>query len=298
MPKPLATSAAGRAGLHFDSEGDGPLIVLLHGFPQYRIAWQKQLPVLAAAGYRAVAPDLRGYGESPKPTSIDDYRMPLVVEDVAELIRTLNVEQTLLSARQEGVEEGADRSVCSTIVVGHDWGALVAWFLAMIHPDLVSKLVILNVPHPALFARELKRSGKQRAKAAYQLFFQLPVLPELFMRVFGRTLMKKAGRFTPEQIDAFAANWKTSMTPMLHYYRAMRRTRGELRKIMRRIDVPTMIIWGEWEPVFVPQTLVGTEEWVPHLRIARVPKAGHFIQNDAPERVNELLLEFLSSRAG
>lgn len=262
--------------LHFDSEGDGPLIVLLHGFPQYRIAWQKQLPVLAAAGYRAVAPDLRGYGESPKPAAIDDYRMPLVVEDVAELIRSLN-----------------GGKPC--IVIGHDWGALVAWFLAMTHRDLVSQLVILNVPHPALFARELKRSGKQRAKAAYQLFFQLPVLPELFVRLFGRTLMKKAGRFTPEQIDAFAANWKTSMTPMLHYYRAMRKTRGELRKIMRRIDVPTMIIWGEWEPVFLPQTLVGTEEWVPHLRIARVPKAGHFIQNDAPERVNELLLEFLSA---
>src|SRR5687767_6547687 len=113
MPKPLATSAAGRAGLHFDSEGDGPLIVLLHGFPQYRVAWQKQLPALAAAGFRAVAPDLRGYGESPKPGAVDDYRIPLIVDDVAELIRVLNVEQTLLSAHQSEHEQ-ADRSVCST----------------------------------------------------------------------------------------------------------------------------------------------------------------------------------------
>jgi len=278
MPKPLATSAAGPASLHFDSEGDGPLIVLLHGFPQYRIAWQKQMPALATAGFRAVAPDLRGYGESPKPSAIDDYRMPLVVDDVAELIRTLN---------------GGE----ACIVVGHDWGAFVAWFLAMLHPDLVSRLVIMNVPHPALFARELKRNKKQRLKAAYQLFFQLPVLPEVFMRVFGRVLLKKSGRFTREQIDAYAANWKRCITPMLNYYRAMRKTRGELRKAMRRIDVPTLIIWGEWEPVFLPETLVGTEEWVPDLRIARVAKAGHFIQNDAPERVNELLIEFLSSRA-
>jgi epoxide hydrolase 4 len=264
------------APLHYDEAGHGPLIVLLHGFPQYRIAWQKQLPALAAAGYRAVAPDLRGYGESPKPRAVDDYRMQLVVDDVAELIRSLN-----------------DGKSC--VVVGHDWGAVVAWFLAMIHPDLVGRLVILNVPHPALFTRELKRSGKQRAKAAYQLFFQLPVLPELFMRLFGRMLMKKAGRFTAAQIDAYAANWKRSITPMLHYYRAMRKTRGQLRQLMRRIDVPAMIIWGDWEPVFLPETLVGTEEWVPDVRVERVPKAGHFIQNDAPERVNELLLTFLSS---
>ena len=264
------------APLHYDAQGDGPLIVLLHGFPQYRIAWEKQLPVLAAAGYRAVAPDLRGYGESPKPRDVDDYRMQLVVDDVAELIRTLN----------------GDRPC---IVVGHDWGAVVAWFVAMIHPTLVERLVILNVPHPALFTRELKRSARQRAKAAYQLFFQLPLLPEIFIRLFGRRLMRKAGRFTPAQIDAYAANWKRSITPMLHYYRAMRKTRGQLRQLMRRIDAPTMIIWGAWEPVFLPETLVGTEEWVPDVRIERVPKAGHFIQNDAPERVNALLLEFLSS---
>ena len=277
--------------LHFDSEGDGPLIVLLHGFPQYRIAWQKQMPALAAAGFRAVAPDLRGYGESPKPGAIDDYRMPLIVEDVAELIRSLNGEQSVLSGGEQTLPSA--RSPC--IVVGHDWGAFVAWFLAMLHPELVSRLVIMNVPHPALFARELKRSRKQRLKAAYQLFFQLPVLPELFMRVFGRSMMKKSGRFTRDEIDAYAANWKANITPMLHYYRAMRKTRGELRRIMRRIDVPTMIIWGEWEPVFLPETLIGTEEWVPDLRIARVPKVGHFIQNDAPERVNELLIEFLSA---
>ena len=277
--------------LHFDSEGDGPLIVLLHGFPQYRIAWQKQIPALVAAGFRVVAPDLRGYGASPKPEGIDQYRMPAVVGDVAELL----VEQTLLSARREGTGDGADRSVCSTFIVGHDWGAFVAWFLAMMHPELVSRLVILNVPHPALFAREVKRSTKQRLKAAYQLFFQMPVLPEMFMRVFGRSMMKRSGRFTREQIDAYVASWKDSLTPMLNYYRAMRRTRGELRNAMRRIDVPTMIIWGEWEPVFLPSTLEGTEDWVPDVRIERVPRAGHFIQNDAPERVNELLIEFLSA---
>lgn len=261
--------------LSFDSQGDGPLAVLLHGFPEYRITWQRQLPVLAAAGFRAVAPDLRGYGESPKPSSIDEYQLPKLVEDVAELIGSLTKDPCAL--------------------IGHDWGALVAWFVAMTRPELVTKLVILNVPHPALFVRELRRSPKQKLLASYQVFFQLPVLPELFMRLFGKMLLKRAARFTPEQIDAYAAHWKHNLTPMLNYYRAMRKTRSKLRPMMRRIDAPTLIIWGEREPVMLPSTLEGTEEWVPDVRIVKVPRAGHFVQHDATERVNELLLEFLAT---
>ena len=259
--------------LHFDSEGDGPLVVLLHGFPEFRISWKRQLPALAAAGYRAVAPDLRGYGESPKPQRVDDYRLPLLVEDVAELITE------------------------PCVLVGHDWGALVAWFLAMTKPDLVRKLVILNVPHPALFARELRRSRLQRLKASYQLFFQLPVIPEVFMKLFGKQLAKRAGRFTKQEIEVYHAHLKRNIRTMLHYYRALRKTRGELRRLMRRIDVPTMLIWGAWEPVFIPETLVGTEEWVPDLRFEKIPKTGHFVQHDAWERVNQLLLEFLATPA-
>ena len=259
--------------LHFDAEGDGPLVVLLHGFPEYRISWKRQLPALAAAGYRAVAPDLRGYGDSPKPPRVDDYRLPLLVDDVAELMTE------------------------PCVLVGHDWGALVAWFLAMTKPELVRKLVILNVPHPALFARELRRSRRQRMKASYQLFFQLPVIPEVFMKLFGKTLAKRVGRFTREEIDVYAAHMNRNIKTMLHYYRALRKTRGALRPMMKRIDVPTMLIWGEWEPVFVPETLVGMEEWVPDLRFEKIPRTGHFVQHDAWERVNQLLLEFLATPA-
>lgn len=260
--------------LHFDAEGDGPLVVLLHGFPEYRISWKRQLPALAAAGYRAVAPDLRGYGESPKPPRVDDYKLPLIVDDVAELITE------------------------PCVLVGHDWGALVAWFLAMTRPELVRKLVILNVPHPALLARELRRSRRQRINMSYQLFFQLPVLPELFMRLFGKRLAKRAGRFTREEIETYAAHWNRNIRTMLHYYRALRKTRGTLRPMMKRIDVPAMLIWGLWEPVFIPECFEGTEEWVPDLRLEKIPKTGHFVQHDAWERVNQLLLDFLpSSRA-
>lgn len=251
--------------LQFDSEGDGPLVVLLHGFPESRRAWRRQLPALARAGFRAVAPDLRGYGDSPKPRDVDAYRMTELVGDVAELIESLG-------------------GRC--VLVGHDWGALVAWFVAMMRPELVTRLAILNVPHPYAFARELRRSRKQRLRSFYQLFFQLPLLPELFWRLFGRALMR---RMSGEDYS-----W-SSLRPMFHYYRALRRTRGQLRPLMRRIDVPVLLIWGSDQSIFIPETLTGLEEWVPDLRIEYITGARHFVQHDAPEKVNELLIAFASA---
>jgi epoxide hydrolase 4 len=240
--------------LAYDSEGDGPLVVLLHGFPQSRLTWKESLPVLARAGYRAVAPDLRGYGDSPKPKGVDAYQASEVAADVAELIESLSGEPA--------------------VVVGHDWGAVMAWYLAMARPELVRKLVILNVPHPAAIARELRRSTKQKLKLLYQLFFRLPVLPELLLRVFSHIP-------------------RDSLTPMFHYYRAVPRSRGTLKKLFRRIDVPVMIVWSEHEPVFNAAAIEDLGAWVTDVRIERIPGAGHFVQNDARERVHELLLDFL-----
>ena len=259
--------------LHYDSEGDGPLVVLLHGFPESRNTWKRQLPALAAAGFRAVAPDLRGYGDSPKPRDIDSYRMSLLVGDVVELIESLNGGKPI-------------------VLVGHDWGAVVAWSLAMVRPDLLRKLVIINVPHPAAIARELKRSTRQKLNVLYQLYFQLPMLPEITMKLFGRMMMRRMARFTPEEIDERARQWSGNLKPMLHYYRAMRKSRGEMRQAAKRIDTPTLIIWGENEPVFLPGALEDIGQWVSNVRIERLPGIGHFAQHDAAERVSALIIEF------
>lgn len=259
--------------LQFTQEGDGPLVVLLHGFPESRLSWKRQLPALARAGFRAVAPDLRGYGDSPKPKGIDAYLMTEVVGDVAELIESLGDHPC--------------------IVVGHDWGAAAAWNLAMMRPELVRKLVIVNVPHPAAIAREVARSTRQKVNLLYQVFFQLPVLPELFMRVFGRLLLHRAARFTPEETKAYARQWRNgSITPMVNYYRALRRSRGIMRKLFRPIEVPTLIIWSENEPVFLESSLEDMGAWVSDVRIEEIAGAGHFAQTDAPERVTQLLIEF------
>lgn len=258
--------------LHFIEEGDGPLVVLLHGFPESGFSWRRQLPALAKAGFRAVAPDMRGYGQSPKPQGVDAYRMSEIVEDIHALVQQLGSTPFVL--------------------VGHDWGAFAAWYFAMTHPHLLRKLIILNVPHPAPLSRELRHSTRQKVRLLYQLLFRLPVLPELLMRIFGKPFLRRLGRFTKEEVATYARTWPGSYTPMFNYYRAVPRARREMRRLIRPIDVPTLIIWGEHEPVFTRATTENFREWVPDVRVEVIPKAGHFVQTDAPDRVTELIVEF------
>jgi pimeloyl-ACP methyl ester carboxylesterase len=262
--------------LAFDEEGAGPLVVLLHGFPEDRRAWRHQIPALARAGFRVIAPDLRGYRDSPKPRALDAYKMQEIAGDVAELIESQG-------------------SKC--FLAGHDWGATTAWFVAMMRPELVERLAILNIPHPAAMTRELKRNRAQRMKMTYALFFQLPFLPELVMRLFGKLILRCLGPFTREELDGYAQAWRGSLTPMLNYYRALRHSRGELRKLIRPIDMPVLFLWGEREPFIVEQAIEDWDAWVRDLRIERIAHARHFVQHDAPERVSQLLVNFFTSSA-
>jgi pimeloyl-ACP methyl ester carboxylesterase len=262
--------------LHYIEEGEGPLVVLLHGFPESSFSWRNQIPALANAGYHVIAPDLRGYGDSSRPADVDAYRMTLIVQDIAGLIVQNSGRCTL---------------------VGHDWGGIASWLMAMMHPSLIERLVVMNAPHFVPMRREINRSFGQRMRLTYQLFFQLPLLPELFIRLFGKMLMSCLGRFTSDEVRTYADGWRKpgAKTAMLNYYRAIRRHRAELRGLVRKIDVPTMLVWGERDPVFHKEMTENFSEWVPNLRVERIAEAGHFVQTDAAEKVNALLIDFLSS---
>ncbi|HEY8711254.1 MAG TPA: alpha/beta hydrolase [Thermoanaerobaculia bacterium] len=259
--------------LHYVEAGHGPLIVLLHGFPEFWYSWRNQIPALADAGFRVVAPDLRGYNESSKPPRVDDYRLTAVAADIAALI---------------------DQFHEQCILVGHDWGGITSWLLAMMRPELLRKLVILNMPHPVPLLRELRRSARQKLKMTYQLFFRPPVVPERLMRWILPLVLRGAGRFTREELREYKKAWRDIATrrAMANYYRALGRNRGELRQHLRPIDLPTLLIWGAREPVFMRETTEDFADYVPNLRIVRIAGAGHFVQTDAPAIVNELLIEF------
>ena len=256
--------------------GKGATVVLVHGFPEFWHSWRKQIPALNAAGFRTIAIDLPGYNDSPKPREIEAYRLMNVVAQIASLIE----------------EVGAP-----VMLVGHDWGALASWFLAMTQPKLLTKLVILNTPHPAALAREMRRSRRQRMNMLYQLFFWPPLLPEFLLPRLLPWLMPRMGRFTADEIREYKRAWNKPGVPrgMANYYRAIRKYRGELRRLIAPIHIPTQLIWADREPVFTRPSSEDIEEWVPNLRVERVARAGHFVQTDQPEIVNEILIRFLTN---
>jgi pimeloyl-ACP methyl ester carboxylesterase len=265
---------------HYVEAGTGPLVVLLHGFPEFWYAWRHQISALAAAGFHVVAPDLRGYNQSAKPAGVCSYRMELLVGDVLGLIQ----------------RAGAARAV----VVGHDWGGVIAWKMAMDHPEVVDRLAILNAPHPAAFQREL-RGLRQRLRSLYILFFQLPFLPECLLRAGDYALLERKLRREPVHGAFSAADIRRyrlalaiprALTSALNYYRAAWRFSADTQAI-RPIPVPTLIIWGERDRYLGVRLTEGLAPWVPNLRVERLAEASHWVQNDAPQQVNRLLLDFL-----
>jgi pimeloyl-ACP methyl ester carboxylesterase len=272
--------------LHYVEAGSGPLVVLLHGFPEFWYSWRHQIAGLSAAGFRVLAPDLRGYNESDKPQGIESYRQRHLIGDVAGLVH----------------HAGEARAR----IVGHDWGGWLAWWLAMQRPDVVERLVILNAPHPAAFFRELRRPA-QLLRSWYIFFFQMPWLPELLVRVgnfagIARTLRKEPvtpGAFSEEDIQRYcqAIAQPGALTAAINYYRAALRDFGDIQQDIGVVAAPTLIIWGLHDRYLGPRLIEGLEPWVPRLQIARLD-ASHWVQSDAPEKVNRLLIEFLQSSPG
>jgi epoxide hydrolase 4 len=280
-------------GLSFEvhSAGDPAserLALLLHGFPEHAFSWRYQLPLLAGLGYRVWAPNQRGYGKSSKPKGAANYRIEHLVADAAALIDAAGARRVTL--------------------VGHDWGGLVAWELAARRVRPLERLVILNVPHPMRFREELRSNRAQRRRSLYAFFFQLPWLPEwLLLRndaaAIGRAFRDMAidkSRFPDEVLAVYRQNAREpgALTAMLNWYRAAGRhfgglgaRRGEDYPIL---ETPTLLIWGEADSALGKETTVGTERYVKDLTLRYLPGVSHWVQQEAPEAVNEILEQWLS----
>jgi pimeloyl-ACP methyl ester carboxylesterase len=261
---------------------NGPVALCLHGFPENWYSWRHQIPLLARLGYRVVVPDQRGYNLSDKPTGIDAYALDRLTADIVGLLAAL----------------GRERAV----VIGHDWGGVVAWRLAMQHPQRVEKLVVLNAPHPVAFQRELRERWEQRLRSWYALFFQLPALPEALFSLnplatarlfFARTAVRQDA-FDDRDLRLMAAALAQprALHAMLNWYRAaLRRTASGPP---RAISAPTLLIWGEDDRALSRRLTEGLQDWVPQLTRHYISNCGHWVQNEAPVEVNAQLEAFLA----
>lgn len=255
-------------------EGTGPAVVMLHGFPDLALGWRRQSEALANGGFRAIAPDLRGYGESDRPVGIEHYALTRLADDI-------------IAVCQQRAPEGA-------MLVGHDWGGVVAWYVAMQRPDLLRRLVILNAPHPAAYRREIARFSSQILRSWYAALFQLPRLPELLFRLANMHLLERVWRGGPardsDTLEKYREQYShpDAIRAALDYYRAAPRypkPKG------RRITAPVTILWGDRDRYLRSSLASNLDRWVTRCDVEHFPQAGHWLQHDEPEAVNARLVE-------
>ena len=265
--------------LHVAEIGRGPLVLLLHGFPECWYAWRHQLPRLARAGFHAVAPDLRGYNLSDRPTGLSAYRVDELAADVAGLVAAL----------------GHDRAA----LVGHDWGGVVAWAAAELHRELIDRLVIVNAPHPRGFRRALMHPS-QALRSWYAGFFQLPGLPEavlgagdfaLLRRMF-RDDPRRPGAYTAADVEVYRQAWARpgALKAMVDYYRAVRLPSPPLTG---RIAQPTLVVWGDRDRHLRRQMVEPMRRWVPNLHVRHLPGVSHWVPAEEPELLATTIADFL-----
>lgn len=267
--------------MHYVQAGHGQqLVVLLHGFPEFWYSWRHQIPALAER-FTVVAPDLRGYNDTEKPNW--GYELDVLVNDVVDLIRELGFPKA--------------------VVVGHDWGGVIAWALAIAYPQRVSRLIVMNAPHPAIYGAQRFVNWRQALRSWYIGFFQIPVLPEALLRRPGMIAQMFRGAavdkraFTDEDLRQFeqAMAKPGALTAALNYYRALvqRGTRGLFRGTGMRVHAPTLLIWGEQDLALGKELTYGTERFVPDLQIRYLPNCSHWVQQECPQQVNDALRAFL-----
>jgi pimeloyl-ACP methyl ester carboxylesterase len=270
--------------LHYVEAGEGPLVLLLHGFPEFWYGWRSQIAPLAAAGFRVVAPDTRGYNLSSKRENFKDYGVDLLADDIKGLIGALGCE--------------------SANLVGHDWGGSIAWTTAMNHPDVVDKLVILNAAHPRKLSEGLHHPSQLR-KSWYFFFFATPGLPEHIVHArdwhfFKHFLGEANPPYTPEELQRYVEAWSQpgAAAGMIDYYRAsVRQSQKEAVAKLRPISAKTLVIWGERDSYLGSDLAEPEHDDVPNLdRVERLADASHWVHHDEAERVNELLIDFFGAK--
>jgi len=276
--------------LHYVTAGTGPLIVFVHGFPEFWYMWRHQLEEFAR-DHRVVAPDMRGYNLSSKPAEVGAYAIRHLVEDLRQLAEHL----------------GAERFV----LVGHDWGGVAAWAFALAHPERLTKLVIVNAPHPGVFAREIRENPAQQQASRYMLVFRSPEAEALlaedgYARVIQMFRHDLGARFTEADRAAYVEAWSQpgALTGGLNYYRAAGVGPPEGPGVPARsfgvdperlvVRVPTLVIWGEQDRALLTGNLEELERFVPDLTVRRVPHASHWVVHEEPALVNAMIREFLA----
>jgi len=257
----------------------GPVVVLLHGFPEFCYGWRRQIEPLAFAGFRVIVPDQRGYNLSSKPSGVAAYALTELVSDVMAIADQLGREKIFLA--------------------GHDWGAVVAWGTALLHPQRLAKLAVLNVPHPSVMRKFLSTRPRQLLRSWYMFFFQLPWLPEALFSAFNFRIGSQAllrssrpGTFSAEDLAQYHVAWSQpgALTGMINWYRALFRDRVKFSdKIVR---VPTRILWGERDAFLLAEMAHESVRYCTNAELFTFANATHWLQHEEPARVSELLIDF------
>ena len=261
--------------IHYVTKGDGPLVVLIHGFPDYWYSWREQMPALVDAGFKVVAIDQRGFNRSDKPEGVDNYKVEKLVGDVVAVVKHF----------------GRDKAV----IVGHDWGGMVAWSLAMQQPDLVERLIILNLSHPRGLLRELQNNPAQQKNSAYARGFQEPDAAKKIVPAMLAFWVKD-----PDARKKYVAAFQRSdAEAMLNYYKANYPREpytadASQAEQMPKVKCPVLVIHGLKDTALLPGALNDTWEWIDNeLTLVTIPGAGHFVQQDAADKVTTEMVRWL-----
>jgi len=269
--------------LHIVQKGDSesPLVLLLHGFPEFWYGWRQQIDFLAGMGFRVVVPDQRGYNLSDKPKGIDAYRIDNLTLDIIGLIDALKYKKAT--------------------IIGHDWGGMIAWQLAIKYPERLEKLIILNIPHPKVMKKTLLTSWRQKRKSWYIFFFQVPWLPELISSRINFALLRKGlikssrrGTFSETDLKQYQEAWskKNALRSMINWYRAAFRTMFE-KSVKYYIDIPTLLIWGMKDFALISDMAQPSIDLCRKGRLVFIEEASHWVQHEEPDRVNSLIKDYL-----